>query len=270
MIKKIILIFILCSPFYAQMKVAVSIPPQAFFVKQIAQDLASVYVMVPDNRNPESYEPLMSQMRDIRDAVIYFGIGLDFEHQWKDRFLASSKSLDFVYPLGMLDTAKHGVHHDSHVWISLRFVRDYARQIADVFASKDEDNRDVYSQNLEKFLVKVDELDRNLQSIFAGPNAKKVFLVFHPAFEYLASEYGLKEIAIESENKELKIRHMQFINREIQRNNLKVIYKQPQFSDRQVSLLARHFNLKISELDPLKYNWLDNMLEMASRIANEE
>ncbi len=94
-------------------------------------------------------------------------------------------------------------------------------------------------------------------------------MVFHPAFEYLAKEYGLLELAIEADNKEVKIKHMQEISQQIKQNNLKVIYKQPQFSDKTVRLLAKEYGLKISELDPFAYDWIDNLMQIAQKIANQ-
>lgn len=268
-----LLVLILCIYAEAKIKVAVSIAPQAYFIHQIAKDLVDVYVMVPNNQNPEQYEPLISQMKELKDSALYFGIGLDFEERWKKRFLDSAKQMRFIPPSKIYD-ASHDTHHDhhrhdNHIWLSVEFAKEYAQYIAQILSIQDAERSQEYAHNLSNFLIKIDELDSLLHGIFSHPEAKKVFLVFHPAFEYLAKEYGLLELAIEADNKEVKIRHMQEISQQIKKFNLKVIYKQPQFSDRAVHLLAKEYGLKISELDPFAYDWVENLMQMAKKIANE-
>lgn len=268
-----LLIFALCLYAEAKVKVAVSIAPQAYFIHQIAKDLADVYVMVPGGLNPEQYEPSISQMKELRDCALYFGIGLDFEERWHNRFVDSAKKMTFItVPEKYNDVKENGNHHhqDNHIWLSVAFVREYAREIAEILSQQDLSNSSVYQENLKDFLEKIDVLDHSLKEIFSNPNAKKTFLVFHPAFEYLAKEYGLLELAIELDSKEVKVRHMQEISREIQEHHLKVIYKQPQFSDKTLRLLAAENHLKISELDPFAYDWAENLMQIAQKIANEQ
>ncbi len=252
----------------AQLKIAVSIAPQSYFVHQIAKDLAAVYVMVPNGKNPEQYEPLISQMKNLKDCAFYLGIGLDFERRWKARFMDSAQGMEFIAP-NLINTSQDYFKHDHHIWLSVRFAARYAEQIANLLMAKDPQNKAKYQQNLKEFLQKISDLDGRIKEIFASPMAKKTFLVFHPAFEFLAQEYGLTQLAIEVENKEVKIKHLQEISRQILQNHLKVIYKTPEFSTQQVILLAQEYGLKISDLDPFAYDWAQNLYEIALKIANE-
>ncbi|HEU6437337.1 MAG TPA: zinc ABC transporter substrate-binding protein [Nitratidesulfovibrio sp.] len=73
----------------AAVQVAVSIPPQKYFVQRIAGDLAEVTVMVPPGADPHTYEPKPSQMRGLASARLYMTIGVPFEKAWLDRIMAA-------------------------------------------------------------------------------------------------------------------------------------------------------------------------------------
>lgn len=258
----------------AKINVAVSIEPQEFFVKKIGADLVETYVLVPKNKNPENYEPLLSQMMFLKNAEVYFGIGMEFEEKWKNRFLSANSKMQF-FDLSLIDEEikkkkEQGILSDQHVWLSVNFAKKQAYKIYEVFSALDSKNSKIYKRNLEKFLKEIDEINTGIKEIFATSEAKREFLVFHPAFEDFAREYNLKEWAIEAYNKETKIKHMQKIYEVIKEKKLKVIYIQPQFSTKQVELLAQQYKMRISTLDPFASNWGENLLEMARKIATEQ
>ncbi|RDU74240.1 cation ABC transporter substrate-binding protein [Helicobacter anseris] len=253
----------------SKLKVAVSIDPQAFFVKKIGGDSVETIILVPKNKNPEHYEPLFSQAKLLKDSDVYFGIGLEFETKWKERFLSINPKMDFI-DLSHYHNQDFHHKHDAHIWLSIVLAKEQAREIFEVLAKKDIKNQQKYKQNLEAFLEEIEVLDKKIKNLFEQKNTQKTFLVYHPAFEYFSKEYNLEELAIEMHNKETKIKHLQKLNQMIKQKNLKVIYKQPQFSTKQVELLAKEHHLKISTLDPFAFDWLENMWDIAQKIAYEK
>ena len=59
--------------------VAVSILPEAAFVRAVFGDGVRVAVRVPPGYSPESYTPTIAEMADFSDAVLYFSIGVPME-----------------------------------------------------------------------------------------------------------------------------------------------------------------------------------------------
>ncbi|WP_104696831.1 MULTISPECIES: metal ABC transporter solute-binding protein, Zn/Mn family [unclassified Helicobacter] len=253
----------------AKLKVAVSIEPQAFFVKKIGGDRVEVYVLVPKNKNPENYEPLVSQVKNLKETKLYFGMGLDFETKWKERFLSINPQMDFV-DLSHQHNKNFHNRHDSHIWLSVTLAYQQANEIYEYLIKEDRNNKDFYEQNLKDFLNEIRQLDARIKNLFSQQGVQKTFLVYHPAFEFFAEEYGLEELAIEDHHKEAKIKHMQKINQVIKERKLKIVYKQPQFSSKQVELLAKEYHLQVSILDPFVYDWLANMWNIAEQIAYEK
>lgn len=266
----VLLVLLLGSIVQAKITVMVSVLPQSYLVQKIAKDLVEVKVMVPNGKSPEIYEPLPLQMRDIKEAQIYVGVGMPFEKKWLHRFKSTNPKLYFLDMSSALNKSGFKVAHDPHIWLSPTFMKIQAREIFRAIASIDFKNKNFYKQNYEELLHEIDALDSEIRAIFAKPNAKKVFVVYHPAWHYFASEYGLEEIAIESEGKEAKSAHLQEVIALIKQKGIHTIFLQPQFAKKQVQALSTELGLQIVELDPLQENWAEAMLGYAKVIATQK
>jgi zinc transport system substrate-binding protein len=108
----LILGFILVSaaPVQAKVLAAVSISPQAYFLKQIAGDRADVVVMVPSGADAHTYEPKPRQLADLGKAAVYFAIGMDFEDAWLPRFAATNPTMAIVHTDAGIDKMPMTAH----------------------------------------------------------------------------------------------------------------------------------------------------------------
>ncbi len=275
-----------------KIKISVSIIPQAYFVKQIAGDLVDVNIMVQKGKSPETYEPSIKQLQELAQSRIYFGIGMPFENAWLSRFKSVNPNIIIVEPLedGVLEgyTKKYNIinhhnHHDNHdnhdnhddhddhhnhqphIWLSFELSKLHIIRIANTLSSIDPKNSKIYKSNLGKFLAKVDDLYNRYKPVFA--NSKKSFLVFHPAWSYMANELGITEYAVEQDGKEAKIAHTRDILKIIKENDIKAIFIQPQFSQKNALSIAKEAGIEVKFADPLSYEWLDNLENFLSEIA---
>jgi zinc transport system substrate-binding protein len=105
--------FILISAMPAQAKIlaAVSIAPEAYFLKQIGGDRVDVVVMVPPGADAHTYEPKPKQMVELTKAAAYFAIGMDFEEAWLPRFAAANPTMRIVHTDAGIDKMPMTVHH---------------------------------------------------------------------------------------------------------------------------------------------------------------
>lgn len=272
-----------------KIKISVSIIPQAYFVKQIAGDLVDVNIMVQKGKSPETYEPSIKQLQELAQSRIYFGIGMPFENAWLSRFKSVNPNIIIVEPLedGVLEgyTKKYNIinhhnhhnhhdhhdHHDDHhnhqphIWLSFELSKLHIIRIANTLSSIDPKNSKIYKRNLGKFLAKVDDLYNRYKPVFS--NSKKSFLVFHPAWSYMANELGITEYAVEQDGKEAKIAHTRDILKIIKENDIKAIFIQPQFSQKNALSIAKEAGIEVKFADPLSYEWLDNLENFLSEIA---
>ena len=274
-------VFFVCNIFANEkINISVSVIPQSYFVKQIAGDLVNVNVMVQKGKSPETYEPTIKQLQELSKSSVYFGIGMPFEDAWLERFKSVNKDMLIIKPLPPLaleqynqkyhhkhlDKHDHSDHlHPPHIWLSFELSKLHIKQIADTLIKINPKNTQIYKENLQNFIDKIDNLYNRFKIIFA--DSKKSFLVFHPAWSYMANELGLSEYAIEVDGKEAKIAHRRDILEIIEKNNIKVMFIQPQFSQKNALTIAKEAGIEAKIADPLSYDWLNNLESFLNEIA---
>ena len=266
-----------------KMQVAVGVAPVQHFAKKIGGDLIQTIVLVPAGADAHTYEPKPSQMRAIASASVYLSTGLEFEEAWEPRLKSANTRMVFVHTdagLKKLPMPEHHEEHhkgavsakghheedemDPHVWVAPSQVRQIVTKIADAFAKADPTHAKVYAANLAAYLKEIDALDVQLKGLFSGiPADKRTFLVFHPAWGYLARDYGLTQSAIEYEGKEPSPKRLAAIVSQAKAKNIKAVFVQPQMSQRTASTIAQAIGARLIVADPLAENWETNLLNVA-------
>lgn len=277
------------------LKVAVGLAPMEHFAKKIGGALVRTTILAPAGADAHTYEPKPSQMRALSGAAVYLSTGLEFEEAWEPRLKAANPRLLFCHtdeglrklpmPEGHEDhhhkaghdhDAKaghghaataghdHGEEGDPHLWVAPPEVRQMAARIADAFAKADPANAKAYAANLVAFQKEIDALDAELKALFAGvPADRRGFMVFHPAWGYLARAYGLTQTAIEFEGKEPSPKRLAAIVSQAKAKGVKVIFVQPQMSRRSAETIAKAVGAKTVVADPLAEDWAANLRGVA-------
>jgi zinc transport system substrate-binding protein len=263
-----------------RMQVAVGVAPMQHFAQKIGGNLIQTTVLVPAGADAHTYEPKPSQMRAIADASVYLSTGLEFEEAWEARLKGANPRMVFIHTDAGLKkmvmpehheehahAAAHGhedVEMDPHIWVAPSMVRQMVVKVADAFAKADPAHAKVYAANLSAYLKEIDAVDAQLKGLFAGiPADRRTFLVFHPAWGYLARDYGLTQSAIEFEGKEPTPRHLAAIISQGKAKNVKAVFVQPQMSQRTAATIAQAIGAKLVLADPLAENWETNLLNVA-------
>ena len=270
----------------AKLNILVSIPPEKYFVEQIAKDHARVTVMVPPGSSPHTYEPKASQMRAVGDADLYFAIGVEFERAWLPRFRSQNPNLTIVdlsravqkipvtgghekYATG--DVHGHEEHGlDPHIWLSVRNVRKMAPLIEKTLESKDPAHAAEYRKNLADFEKSLQTLDQQIRKILSPLPKGSAFMVVHPSWGYFARDYGLRQMPVEIEGKAPKPRQLMQLIDAAKREKIRAIFVQPEFSDKSARLLAAELGIPVLKISPLAENWSDTLLRLSRALAGEQ
>ena len=93
------------------------------------------------------------------------------------------------------------------------------------------------------------------------------FLVIHPAFGYLAREFGLEEIALEENGKELGLKALSRLHERLEQKQVRTLFVQPQFDKGRARALADILGLEMDILDPLQEDWEGIMRVFLHKIA---
>lgn len=274
--KKILfLLFILFTSLaFAKPIIIVSILPQKTFVQKITKDMADITVMVEPGNSPHSYEPKSSQMIAVSKADIYFSIGVEFENVWLSKIKSQNSNLTFINISDNIpkiaikkDNHKHN-NNDPHIWTSPKNVEIMANSIYKALITVDPKNKNLYKSNFDDFIKEIRDTDAQIKEILKETEPKSKFMVFHPSWGYFANEYNLTQIAVEVEGKEPKPKEMIKIIDEAKKENIKVIFTQPEFSDKSAQIIAKEAGVVVKKISPLNPNWSQNLINMAKAIAN--
>ena len=271
------------------LQVTVSIVPQEYFVKRIGGDRVSVNAMIQPGTDPHTYEPKPEQLKTTAQSQAYFKIGVSLEDAWKDRLNSVNQQMLIVDTSQGVDkiplTAEHNHDHDHdhdhskeekhqagkntldpHIWLSPKRVKAQAKTIYQTLAQLDPGQEAIYRANLEKFSQELDALDQEIRQNLAGIKNKK-FMVFHPEWGYFAQDYGLEMIAIEIDGNEPSAAQLSQLIKQAKKENIKVIFTQPEFSQKSAETIAREIGGQVIPISAFAENWSENLRQVSQKMA---
>ncbi|HEV7667481.1 MAG TPA: zinc ABC transporter substrate-binding protein [Thermoanaerobaculia bacterium] len=274
-------------------QVAVSVPPQAYFVDRIGGGRVAVQVMIPPGASETSYSPSPRQLVALSRARLYVKVGHPaflFEANHIDRFLAGHREIrvvdmsEGIEPIlageeeGRPETPgffgeehpAHAVHAggDPHVWVAPATVRVAAGNIARALSAADPEHAGQYRRNLGSFLAEIDALDREIRADLAASPTRR-FMVYHPAWGYFARQYGLEQVAIETGGREPSAaRLIEMIDRG-RREGIRAIFVQRGFARKSAEVIAEALGGEVVVVDPMAYDWSAS-LRAATRAFRRE
>ena len=281
--KKIITLLLLSTTYiFSNINAVVSIAPEVTFVKAIGGEKVDVSLMVQVGNSPHTYEPKPSQMTAIAKADLYFAIDVEFEHVWLPKFHSLNEkmqSIDLNNGVTKI-TMAHGHHaheshdehdgKDPHIWTSPANVKIIAQNIYKSLSTIDPTNTKYYENNLNLFLDKVNNTDKQIKELLSTLKGSRKFMVFHPSWGYFAKAYNLKQIAVEVEGKSPKPRELVHLIKEAKEEKVNAIFTQPEFSDSSAKIIAKELHIPVVKISPMAPNWSENLINMANTIAGQK
>jgi zinc transport system substrate-binding protein len=266
--------------------VAVSILPQAGFVKAVGGDRVEVIVMVPPGASPHTYEVTPDQMTQLSNAKMYAKVGspVEFELAWMDKLIAVNKAMlvvDCAKGVQLAEMAADEQEHeeahedehehtglDPHIWLSAKNAKIMVRNICDGLVQVDAANEAYYEANCAAYLEQLTALDADLAAGLSGVQNRS-FIVFHPAFGYFARDYGLEQIAVQQEGKEPNADYIVRLIEEAKERDIRVVFVSPQYSSQSAEVIAGEIHGKVVIINPLAEDFVSNMrsVEAAMREA---
>jgi zinc transport system substrate-binding protein len=286
-----------------RLQVAVSVLPQAWLVEQIGGEHVDVVPIVKPGVSPATYQPSDAEVSRVMASDIYFRIGVPFERGPWFQAIQASQKLEIVDTRGDIalrdmeshvhhdeDEQPHGENHgaddaqqhvhddehghacshcdgkDPHIWLSPKLLQRQAEIVAAALGKADPAHRDVYDGNLVKLKKELAAVDNKIRGKLQ-PFAGKAFFVFHPAWGYFADEYGLRQIAIETEGKEPSDSELTRLQVQGRQAGARVIFVQPQISSQAAEAVAKAIGGRVEQLDPLAEDVATGLAAAADAIA---
>jgi zinc transport system substrate-binding protein len=247
--------------------IAVSIVPEQTFVEAVCGDLVDIVTLIPPGNSPENYEPTAQVMEKFSDASLYFSIGVPTEeanilpNAGDVKVISLKEEVAKVYE----DRTFESGERDPHIWLSPKRVKVMVEVIAREMGELDPDHKETYDKNATDYIAQLDEVDQAMKNALEGVTNKK-FIVYHPAFGYIADDYGLKMYTLEEEGTEATAQHLQEMIDLAKKESIKVIFYQEEMDSSQSEAFAEEIGGKTIELAPLAADYINNLKNMAQTL----
>lgn len=259
--------------------IAVSIPPQAWFVSQIAGDKASVMILAGPGQNPHNYEPAPRQIQSLSSAGAWILSGTEFEISLLPKIASLFPNLLIVdgtegVQFRLLedhedDDHDHGEHSsieiDRHTWLGREPAKILAVHIRDTLCKLDSENEAYYQAQCLKLISLIDKEFDDLKIALRPLNGRSVF-VYHPSFGYFFDEFGIHQEAVETGGKEPSPRLLNELVLKLREEQAAAVFVQAQFPVNAAKTLADVVNVELVSLDPLAEDWLENIRIMGQSL----
>ena len=212
-----------------KISVVCTIFPQYDWVRQILGDKADnidLTLLLNSRIDLHNYQPSVDGIVKISSCDLFIYIGGESD-KWVDDALKQATNKNMVV-INLLDTLgesakieevidgmkaddhddhdeeheddndhdhEHEADYDEHVWLSLRNAQIFCAVIADALSSLDNDNAEVYQNNLTAYIEKLSALDSDYQAAVSAAPVKTLLFGDRFPFRYLVDDYGLNYYA---------------------------------------------------------------------------
>ncbi|MDE5553674.1 MAG: zinc ABC transporter substrate-binding protein [Muribaculaceae bacterium] len=243
--------------------VAVSIAPLGNLVESICGDDYEIITLLDRGANPETFDPAMSKRAAAEKSDIYFMLdAFPFEKSVagkRENVIDVSTGVQHLY-----GTHSHGdneeCHHeaDPHIWTSGKNMKIIAHNIGEAMMKHYPENAGKYRIRLDSLITVIDSLDNALTLKLNNAHPKS-FAIWHPSLGYFAKDYGLKQIAVGEESKEISpVRLKETINKAVA-DSVIVFFFQKEFDSRQAFSINEQLGAKMITIDPLAADWMGQL-----------
>lgn len=245
---------------------AATIFPAADIARRIAGNDARVIQILPAGSSPHTFELTPGLIRELQPASIIFKIGgID---DWIDSIGESLPRVAIValdQNIARLPFHKEGHGHshgksgvrdnpafDPHYWLNAENGIAMAKNIMRTLSAAHPDRASLFEANYREYARQLGDLHKELQKRLSLLKNNKM-IVFHDAWRYFASAYGLEIAAVfqTSPGREPAPRDMQELYAQVKRYGIKVIFSEPQLPTASLEPLLQDLGLKLVVLDPL-------------------
>ncbi len=269
----------------AEPNVVVSIKPLHSLVSAIMQGVGAPVLLVKGAASPHTYSMRPSDASAVQDADVIFWSGPELE-AFLEKPLASlagaASSVELMHAPGVtlippredgnFEAHMHGDHEgsdehahehdehdddhakevDPHFWLDPENARAAAKTIAATLSATDPENASLYSKNAAELDKTLTQLTSTLSEETA-PLAGKPYLVFHDAYQYFESRFGISAAGSVTVNPQVQpgAARVEEISEKLKKLEVVCIFSEPQFEPKLIQALATNTNVRSGELDPI-------------------
>ncbi len=259
----------------------VSVEPQRAVLERLVGDEFEVASLLGRGSDPENFEPSMGERLRADAAEVYFATGvLPFEERLREssgtRFADTSQGIEFIYGTHSHAGEEHGHDDDDahahsgapdpHYWTSARGAKVIAANMAAVLAKLHPEMADSLRVRLARTEAHYDSLDAALARRLASVRSRS-FAVWHPSLSYFARDYGMHQLVLGAEGKELSARALGEAISRARADSVAVFFYQEAVDSRQAGAMSAGIGSRLVRINPMAYDWEGQLILAADALA---
>ena len=255
----------------SEKKIVATIKPLHSIIMNVV-DNEEVFLLLDGNISPHDYHLKPSDMKKIKNADIVFYVDDESIETFLHRALNTidkpnkvsifSNSRIKLLPIregGIWEEelAEDGHDHahgeyDAHIWLStdnvIRVTKQIVKELSEITPSK----KSIYKKNAMVFIKKLKDNKKEIAVELASVK-DEAYIVFHDAYQYFENEFKLNAAGSIALNPEISPtpKRISEIKSKIVNDNVKCVFKEPQFPSQIVETITKDTQAKEGVLDPL-------------------
>lgn len=198
-----------------KLKIVTTIFPEYDWVKAILGDEienVELTMLLDNGVDLHSYQPTAEDIRKILECDLFIYVGGEsdawVEDALKESLNENQRVINLMEVMGEnakkeevvegMQAEEHEeahtdeeVEYDEHVWLSLRNAELECQEIEKQLSALDPENQQVYEENLNSYLAKLQELDGKYQDAVNNSTMHTLLFADRFPFRYMVDDYGL-------------------------------------------------------------------------------
>lgn len=190
------------------LNVITSVSPITNIVKNMAGDKINLTGLVPEGVNSHTFEPVPSDIVKLSNADLVIINGLFLEDNVEKVVNESLKNKPDIELLKLADNTinstgwifdfsfpKEQGHPNPHLWLNPVNVMKFANLTKDKLIEMDPNNTAHYTENAEKYIVLLKQLDEGIKAaVQSVPPENRKLITYHDSWAYFAPRYNMTVI----------------------------------------------------------------------------
>ena len=273
----------------AELRVVVTVKPLHSLVAGVMKGIATPHLIVKGAANPHAYALKPSDAAALQNADLIVRVGSSFE-RFLEPVLKSGGASAQVVSLGEIDGLRrlairtgaawggghHGTGHggaghdgvrhdgaghdhnlshdqfDPHLWLAPQNALGVVDEVAQTLARLAPDKRLELARNAADMAARIKAMERAVAGELA-PLKGQPFMVFHDAYQYFESAFGLSAVGAVSlgEGRLPGAKRVRQLRRAIVRRNVVCVFTEPQFKPKIVDTVIEGTTVRRGVLDAI-------------------
>lgn len=239
----------------AEFTIVTSFYPMYILTLNVVKDIPGIKVVnmtQPQTGCLHDYQLIPADLKTLEKADVFVINGGGMEN-FMDKVIKQQSDLKIIEASKNIEMIKdENGEPNAHVWVSIAGAEKEVNNIAEGLASSDTKNAGAYRKNAADFDKKLEAQKAKMQKALEGFKNKDI-VTFHEAFPYFAKEFGLNIVSVveREPGTEPSAGELAKLIDQIKSTKVKVLFAEPQYSQRSAESIAKQTGAKVYMLDPI-------------------